>query len=136
MGISQVTLSELAGVSKASIVNWETAKRIPSIEDLERLADVLNTSLNFLLGESAQIDSPSNNEDVTAFVKVKIKRGEPINLDIIYAALKSVRDGAKCTKPDDRVKTMHILKWALEEVEAVEKELSDVPEKDDATKNA
>ena len=130
MGISQVVLSELAGVSRASIVNWETAKRIPSIYDLERLADVLNTSLSFLIGESNQIDLSFNDSDTTEFVKEKNKRGEPINLDTVYAALKSVREGVKYTEMKDRAKVVQILKWALEEAEAIEKELSEISKED------
>ena len=130
MGISQVVLAEMAGVSRASIVNWETAKRIPSIYDLERLADVLKTSLSFLLGEANHVDLPINDEDTTGFVQGKIKRGEPIDLDTIYSALKSVRDGVKHTKIEDRFKVAQILKWALEELESVEKELSDISDKE------
>ena len=129
MRISQEVLSELAGVSRTSIINWETAKHIPSIYDLERLADVLNTSLSFLIGESNQIDMPAKDEDKTGFVQEK-KHGEPINLDTIYAALKSVRDGVKYTKTEDLAIVAQILKWALGEVETTEKELSHISNKD------
>ena len=130
MRISQEVLSELAGVSRSSIINWETAKHIPSVYDLEILADALNTSLSFLLGESDQIDLPVKDEDQTGFVQEKNKRGEPINLDTVYAALKSVRDGVKHTKMEDLAIVAQILKWALGEIETTEKELSNISNED------
>lgn len=51
LGITQVELADLIHASRASIVNWETAKRTPSVEDMYNLASALNVSFVFLLGE-------------------------------------------------------------------------------------
>ena len=100
-------------------------KRVPSIEDLERIANVLNTSLSYLLAETSQIDSPSGGEDNTEPALIK-KRGERINLDTIYAALKSVMDGAIYTRAEDRAKAEQLLRWALEELESAGQESPDI----------
>ena len=52
LGLIQADLAEKANVSRASVVNWETGKRIPSIEDVKSLARVLDTSLMYIMGET------------------------------------------------------------------------------------
>jgi transcriptional regulator with XRE-family HTH domain len=59
--LTQHELAEKAGVSKASIVNWEGCKRTPSIEDLESIAKALQTNTLFLLGESDEADIQNKN---------------------------------------------------------------------------
>ncbi|MDR3076166.1 MAG: helix-turn-helix transcriptional regulator [Synergistaceae bacterium] len=130
LGISQVDLAEMAGVSRASIVNWETAKRIPSVEILKKLAEVLKTSLSFLVGESSDIAPPDSDKKTQEYGRGSVNPAVPMDLDVIYAALKSVRDGALCTKPNDRAKAAQILKWALEELESAETESHDMENQD------
>lgn len=48
--ISQRVLSELCGLSKNMIGRYEAGERLPSIDTAARLADVLDTSMDWLCG--------------------------------------------------------------------------------------
>lgn len=49
-GLSQVELAHRLSVTKQSVSNWENDNIQPSIDMLERLADCLNVSTDYLLG--------------------------------------------------------------------------------------
>ena len=53
-GFSQANLASLAGLQPAAVSHFETGKRSPSFANLRRLADVLNASIDFLLGRSEE----------------------------------------------------------------------------------
>ena len=52
-GMSQVQLAELLGVTKQSVSNWENDNIQPSIEMLQKLAQVFSVSTDYLLGMEA-----------------------------------------------------------------------------------
>ena len=52
MGLSQVDLARLLGVTKQSVSNWENDNIQPSIEMLKKLAEVFSVSTDYLLGLS------------------------------------------------------------------------------------
>jgi transcriptional regulator with XRE-family HTH domain len=52
MGLNQKQLGELIKVTKVSICCYEKGKREPGLSILASLADVLNTSTDYLLGRS------------------------------------------------------------------------------------
>ena len=54
--IQQKDLAEKLNRTPACISSWETGKTEPSIEDLIKLADLLEVSLDFLLGRSDEND--------------------------------------------------------------------------------
>ena len=64
--LSQQKLGTLLGVSQAMIAQYETGKRIPKIETLDRIAEALNVPRNDLLTDT----SPS---EKGAVLKVGIK---------------------------------------------------------------
>lgn len=51
-GISQIELSEMTGMSKRSLQNYEQFGTIPRISNLQKLADVLNVSVLYLIDDS------------------------------------------------------------------------------------
>lgn len=51
-GLTQKQLAELLGIDRTSIVKYETGKNGPTSEILERLADIFNVSVDYLLGRS------------------------------------------------------------------------------------
>ena len=51
-GIEQWVLANLAGVQPSSISNFERGKRKPSFDTLERLADTLMVSVDYLMGRT------------------------------------------------------------------------------------
>lgn len=50
--ISQQQLAEMVFVSRSTIANWETGRRIPDVAMLRRLAGSLGVDIGYLLGES------------------------------------------------------------------------------------
>ncbi len=49
-GLTQDTAAKVFNVSRSAIGMWEQGKRIPSIDDLESIADYFNVDISFLLG--------------------------------------------------------------------------------------
>lgn len=47
---SQVELSKMLGISQKAFSHWETQKTDPTIEHVERLADIFGVSIDYLLG--------------------------------------------------------------------------------------
>lgn len=48
--LSQADLAQKAGLQPAAISHFETGQRAPSFENLRKLSDALNVSVDFLLG--------------------------------------------------------------------------------------
>ena len=51
-GLTQQQIADEIGVNRGSYSNWEKGKREPSFENLIKLADILNSTTDFLLGKS------------------------------------------------------------------------------------
>lgn len=70
-GISQKKLAEQLFVSQQTVAKWETDKATPNPETITKIADLLNASLDFLLGRE-----PSNLEpfayDSTSVLKIPV----------------------------------------------------------------
>ncbi|KXT83509.1 transcriptional regulator, Cro/CI family [Streptococcus oralis] len=49
-GLTQTELGEKVGVKQSTFTNWENGKREPSFENLIKLADLLDVSLDWLFG--------------------------------------------------------------------------------------
>jgi transcriptional regulator with XRE-family HTH domain len=50
-GFTQQSLADAVGVSMHSIFRWESGERVPDAEDLAKLAEVLGTTVSYLMGE-------------------------------------------------------------------------------------
>ena len=60
-GWKQEDLAERCGYSRSSIINWETGKRAPRADDIERLALILGVSTFELISET----TPSNGASIS-----------------------------------------------------------------------
>jgi len=49
-GINQIELARAMDVKQGTIGNWETEKRAPDSETLQKLADYFNVTVDYLLG--------------------------------------------------------------------------------------
>lgn len=56
----QVTLSKKLGVSQQAVRKWFSGESRPSFERISELADVLGTSVAFLMGETSERPEPSD----------------------------------------------------------------------------
>jgi transcriptional regulator with XRE-family HTH domain len=61
-GLTLRELSELSGLSKATIINYEKGKRIPRVNDLQKIADSLSCEISVLLSNPPQppVSSPED----------------------------------------------------------------------------
>ena len=48
--MTQVQLAEALGVSKGTIAMWEIGKREPNFETLDRLSDIFDKRIDYILG--------------------------------------------------------------------------------------
>lgn len=53
-GYTQETLAKALGISRSAVGMYESGKRIPDSEDLEKFADFFNVDIDYLLGRSKQ----------------------------------------------------------------------------------
>lgn len=58
-GLSQEKLAELVGVSRQAVTKWETDQSAPSTDNLIRLAEVFDISLDRLLRPDAPVQAPT-----------------------------------------------------------------------------
>lgn len=82
-GLSQEELAEKVGAGQNQISRYETGKSTPSVELLERIASVLNVSVDYLLGlvdvPNAEITEADLTDDERALVKA-YRRGDLVKL--------------------------------------------------------
>ena len=56
--LNQEKLSELIGVSSKTIQRWESGERSPRLEEIEKIAAALGTTVGNLMGENDPEDAP------------------------------------------------------------------------------
>lgn len=56
-GLDQVELGELASIPATSISHFESGKRKPSLDNLRKLADALQVSIDYLLGRTDNLSA-------------------------------------------------------------------------------
>jgi transcriptional regulator with XRE-family HTH domain len=54
--ITQDDLSKILGVDRSTIASWETARTIPDLPMLIRLAAIFDTSLDYLAGREGKLE--------------------------------------------------------------------------------
>ena len=72
-GYSQIKLQHLVGVSSSSIEAYEQKVRIPSLPVCYRLSEVLDCSIDYLIGKKSELDkyfllSPSDKDKVIQLI--------------------------------------------------------------------
>lgn len=65
-GMTQIELAAALGVSSGTVAMWETGKRKPSFEMMERLTDVFDKRLGYIIGTSDDPAPAKLNDDETA----------------------------------------------------------------------
>ncbi|MDO4730591.1 MAG: helix-turn-helix transcriptional regulator [Clostridia bacterium] len=61
--MTQVQLAEALGVSKGTVAMWEIGKREPNFETLNRLSDIFDKRIDYILGYSNDASSPRFTEE-------------------------------------------------------------------------
>lgn len=82
-GLSKEKVAELVGVNLKTIIKWESDQSIPSIENLFKLAEVLGTSTDTLIG-TVEYERISSEEQAYYLYKLnEVKRQEMLRKQII-----------------------------------------------------
>ena len=68
-GLTQQEIAELVHVNRVTYTNWEKGNREPNFKNLIKLADILNTTTDFLLGKS-NINFGNNSEVYKEYKKL------------------------------------------------------------------
>lgn len=87
-GLSQAELAELLGMSKAAISMYETDRREPDFETMEKIADFFNVDMNYLYGQKVK-DGEYYLDPEAAQIAQAIY--EDRNLRILFDAARSSR---------------------------------------------
>ena len=53
-GYKQYYIAEILGVSQGTYNNWETGKRIPSLDTIIKIADIYDIELDYLFGRNVE----------------------------------------------------------------------------------
>ncbi len=76
-GMNATQLAAAVGVSSATIGRWQTGEREPTFENLERLAEALDTTVSSLVAgpdELAEMNADQALEILAGLVKKRAKR--------------------------------------------------------------
>lgn len=121
--MTQQTLANLVGVNRVTYTNWENGKREPELDKVVELATVLNTTVDYLLGNSDINLLDASKEEIQNLTKEEAKELSASliqNMDTILEAGKE-----KFNMTDDEIEVMKVLVIKQFLKEAEEKEKSD-----------
>jgi transcriptional regulator with XRE-family HTH domain len=92
-GLSQMELAEKAGLQPSAISHFELGRRSPSFDNLRRLADALNVTIDYLVGRQTEPQtagpaaeqlfrdfekmSAQDQETVSSFAKMLASKNKP-----------------------------------------------------------
>jgi len=86
--LTQEELGNMLNISRSSIASWESDRRTPGFDTLQKLADFFTVSLDYLLGRADNPDGLTKEEEHRHYELDKIlseKRvlfcGEPLTLE-------------------------------------------------------
>lgn len=64
-GMSQAEFARKIGVAQNTVSNWENGNRLIDTETIARIADLFDTSVDYLLGRTDDIDQKPDDENIT-----------------------------------------------------------------------
>ena len=100
-GYTQESIAKALCISRSAVGMYESGKRIPDSEDLEKFADFFNVDIDYLLGRSKQSTYYLNPETA----KKAQELFEDPNLRVLF-------DAARDARPEDLQKAADYLKAA------------------------
>lgn len=68
--LTQEELAKKLNSSRSNIANYENDKNMPSVDVLNKLAEIFNCSIDYLLGKSNVRNPKLNDEDILDLAKV------------------------------------------------------------------
>lgn len=94
---TQKQLAELVKTSKSTIALYETGERRPKMETLSEFAKIFNTSVDYILGNTNNMDRKVEIKDLGKLLKERDfhYNGQPLNdddLDFLLLALERISE--------------------------------------------
>lgn len=86
LGVTNKELSNGTGISTGNISDWKKGKSKPKIEAIEKIADYLNCSIDFLLNRT---DNPEINKSAPPIKEIKLA-AESISSDAVIRRKKKL----------------------------------------------
>lgn len=123
-GLTREQVAEQAGISTASLWNWETGKKSPKFRDVERLADIYGVQLDELVGRAPVAGRAIFHRALADSLLGITKKGKRAD-DAVRAALMTPKpfpvavqfpDGAEWVEPNDAIRRLSEL---IEHVERI-----------------
>ncbi|MFD2386248.1 helix-turn-helix domain-containing protein [Enterococcus rivorum] len=105
--MTQQALADLVGVNRVTYTNWENGKREPELDKIVELATELNTTVDYLLGNSDINLLDTSKKDIQNFTKEEAKELSGAlmeNMNTIFEAGKK-----KFNMTDDEMEAMKVL---------------------------
>ena len=91
----KLTMQELAdklGVSKSMISYYEKGKKTPSVKTIDKMADTLNVSVDYLIGKSDAFDgSESTSKEAKDFME-KFEKLDPAKKEALIKMLEALSE--------------------------------------------
>lgn len=92
-GYSQQDLADILKISKSTIGMYEQGRRSPDYETLERIADIFNVDMNFLMGGKSDDSTPDYYYDDEAMRAAEFLHKNP--------EYKVLMDASRKIRPED-----------------------------------
>ncbi len=93
-GLSQYSFADAFGVAQSTVGGWESGKREPNFETMQRLADFFDVSIDFLLGRNEK-NSPISNKPTEEDLKIALFGGDKDVTEEMWAEVKSFAEYVK-----------------------------------------
>lgn len=71
--LTQVELAKRLGIGQSSYADWERGKKNPTQENLIKLAQILNVSVDYLVGNSDEENTNKELEDIELLFRMSSK---------------------------------------------------------------
>lgn len=121
--MTQQALADLVNVNRVTYTNWENGKREPELDKVVELATELNSTIDYLLGNSDINLLDTSKEDIQNLTKEEAKELSASLIQNMDTILEAGKEKFNMTDDEMEVIKVLVIKQFLKEVE--EKERND-----------
>jgi len=115
-GINQLDLADTLGLSEMTIRRWESGKVSPRIEEIERTAEVLNTSVEYLMGLTDDATPPPSVKQELPINNMKEKENDDLDLGYWGAVVERAERAARSNDNGKKALIAGMLRMATDAI--------------------
>lgn len=97
-GLNQVELAKIFNVSKQTVSNWESGKRTPDAQTIEKLADFYNVTTDYLLGREASSEKNNVYSEEVKIASALFEELSESQKKVVLSLMKEILDKDKNKK--------------------------------------